>query len=132
MIKMFCIGRLVKEWDLKMSKAGKQFGLNTLAIDDGYGENKKTHYINLMYFGKPIEFTSKGDLVYVELSPDVNAYVDRNGEAKGNINGFVKEFKILQSKKNKKTTENNTDNFDDPFSDLDSQLNDDNPFGDVE
>jgi single-stranded DNA-binding protein len=120
-----------------MSKAGKQFGLNTLAVDDGYGENKKTHYINLMYFGKPIEFTSKGDLVYVELSPDVNAYVDRNGEAKGNINGFVKEFKILQSKtnnnsNNNKQNENNNNDFEDPFADLDSELSDENPFGDVE
>ena len=53
------IGRLTKEPEARQTAGGTTVTSFTLAIDDGYGENKKTNYIPVKVFGKTAEFCEK-------------------------------------------------------------------------
>ena len=59
------IGRLTRDIDVRYaSQTQKAVARFTLAIDDGYGENKKTNFISIVAFGKTAEnlekFSGKG------------------------------------------------------------------------
>jgi single-strand DNA-binding protein len=48
-------GRLCKETDLKYTGSGTAIANNTLAVEDGFGENKQTYFVNLVFFQKTAE-----------------------------------------------------------------------------
>ena len=59
------IGRLTRDIDVRYAaQTQKAVARFTLAIDDGYGENKKTNFISIVAFGKTAEnlekFSGKG------------------------------------------------------------------------
>lgn len=62
-------GRLVKEPELRYSQSGTAIYSNTVAVDDGYGENKKTYFIDITAFQKIAEnaaqWTFKGQRVLI-------------------------------------------------------------------
>lgn len=84
MNKWIGIGRLTKDPDVRYSahtqKAVARF---TLAIDDGYGENKKTNFISIIAFGKTAEacekFTGKGLRCSVEGKISTGSY-EKDGQ----------------------------------------------------
>lgn len=55
------MGRLTKEPELKYSQSKPDMAIArySLAIDEGYGEKKKTTFVNITAFGKAGEFASK-------------------------------------------------------------------------
>ena len=56
MNKWVGIGRLTKDSELKFTPGKGTANLSfTMAIDDGYGENKKTYYIPVIVWGKSAE-----------------------------------------------------------------------------
>jgi single-strand DNA-binding protein len=48
-------GRLTADVTLKYTQSGKAVAQFSIAIDDGYGENKRTYYPNIVVWGKPAE-----------------------------------------------------------------------------
>ena len=60
------IGRLTKDPEVRYTTGANQTAVTrfTLAVDDGYGENKKTSFIPIVVFGKQAEncekYLSKG------------------------------------------------------------------------
>ena len=70
--KVLLIGRLGKDAELRYSAQGKGVMAYSLAVDDGYGDKKRTEWVNVVHFeGKsPLdrlaEMLTKGQLVYVE------------------------------------------------------------------
>lgn len=56
----------------------------TVAIDDGYGEKKRTNFIPVTVFGKTAEscekFLAKGRLVAVQGKIQTGSYVNKNGD----------------------------------------------------
>ena len=84
MNKWVGIGRLVADAELKFTP-GKGTPVSTfrLAIDDGYGENKKTYFIPVVLWGKRAEnlssYLNKGALVAVSGKVSTRSYDAQDG-----------------------------------------------------
>lgn len=110
MNKWVGIGRLVADSELRFTQ-GKGTPVSTfkLAIDDGYGENKKTDFIPVVLWGKSAEnladYLNKGTLVAVSGKVSTRSYDAKDGNKK-----YVTEItadmfggvKLLGSKKKDK------------------------------
>lgn len=63
-------GRLGKDVELRYTQSGKAFATFTMAVDDGYGENKKTYWLSIVVWDKLAERCAnalkKGSKVLVE------------------------------------------------------------------
>lgn len=64
------IGRWAKEIDLRYTNEGTPVAGSTIAIDEGYGDKKKTHFFNVVMWKKTAETTAqysgKGKKVAIE------------------------------------------------------------------
>ena len=54
--KVILMGRMTKDPELRTTNAGKMVCSFTLAVDDGYGDNKRTDFINCVAWEKTAEF----------------------------------------------------------------------------
>lgn len=84
MNKWIGIGRLTKTPEVRYAaQTQKAVARFTLAIDDGYGENKKTNFISIVAFGKTAEacekFTDKGLRCAVEGKISTGSY-EKDGQ----------------------------------------------------
>lgn len=104
MNKLLLIGRLTKDSELRYTQAGKEVLDINLAVDDGYGENKKTIWFRCSLWGERAlklgEYLTKGKQVYIEGRLN---HVDGNprvwGEpAKASFEVFVADIKMLGGK----------------------------------
>ena len=102
------VGRLTKDVDLRYT--GDQMAIATfsMAIDEGYGDKKRTNFIPVVVFGKRAEncekFIGKGSLVGVEGSIRVENYKNKEGKTVYSTKVVAKEVHFLNSKP--KTGEN--------------------------
>lgn len=55
MNKVHLIGRLTRDPEIRYTQNGKAMARFTLAIDDGYGENKRTDFPTIIVWGKTAE-----------------------------------------------------------------------------
>lgn len=71
-------GRLCKDTDLKYTASGTAIASNTLAVEDGFGDNKQTFFINLVFFQKVAESVAnhsfKGQKVSVNGKIVIRSY----------------------------------------------------------
>lgn len=76
-------GRLTKDIEIRTTSEGMAIGRTSIAVDDGYGEKKKTSFINLVAFGKTAEsmevHSFKGQKVIVEGKIQTGSY-EKNGQ----------------------------------------------------
>ena len=59
MNKVIMIGRVTKDIEVKATPNGKSVTMFTLAVDDGYGENKRTYFPSIVVWGKAAETCGK-------------------------------------------------------------------------
>lgn len=84
MNSVLLIGRLTKDPEVRYT-AETQLAVArfSLAIDDGYGEKKRTNFPNIVAFGKTAEscekFLSKGKLVAVQGKIQTGSYKNKEG-----------------------------------------------------
>ena len=57
--KAILMGRLTRDPELRHTNSGKPVCGFSIAIDNGYGENKQTDFINCVAWNKTAEFVSK-------------------------------------------------------------------------
>ena len=79
MNKTYIIGRVTKDIELRYGAASQTAVAKfSVAVDDGYGEKKKTNFIPVIAFGKTAEacekYTGKGLRVLVEGKIDTGSY----------------------------------------------------------
>ena len=104
------IGRLVRDAEMKQTKTGKTNCSFTVACDVGYGDNKKSEFVRFTLWDKTATglspYLKKGTQVFVSAeSVSANAYINKDGEAAGSLEGgFVKTIKLLGSKKDSDDT----------------------------
>lgn len=138
------IGRLVRDNELKYTKSGKAVATNTLALDDGWGDNKKSYFIPLVVWEKQAEslanYTGKGSKIAVNGKLTSRSYETQDGQKRTIIEVVANQYggiEFLDTKNssggvtNSQTTNNanahqNRNNVQsDPFSnssiDIDSQ-----------
>lgn len=79
------IGRLTKDPEVRYNPETQlAMARFSMAIDDGYGEKKRTNYIPVVVFGKTAEncerFLAKGRMVAVEGKIQTGSYTNQNGQ----------------------------------------------------
>lgn len=76
-------GRLTADTELKTTPNGVSVCSFTIANEVGYGENKKTAFINVVAWRQSAEFVSKhfkkGSMIGIEGSIQTRKYQDRDG-----------------------------------------------------
>lgn len=81
---VYLTGRLTKEIELKRTKNDLATTNFSIAVEDGYGDNKKTYFINCVAWRHSAEFLNqyamKGDLIGVSGRLTTRNYEKDNGE----------------------------------------------------
>mgnify|MGYP002673237113 FL=1 len=82
MNKVFLIGRLTADAELRTTTSGKSVTTFSLAVNDGFGENQKAYFFNVVVWGKGAEavanYTHKGSKVAVTGKLTSRSYNDKN------------------------------------------------------
>ena len=100
MNKLLLIGRLTKDAALRYTSTGDPVADISLAVDDGYGENKKTIWFRCSLWGKRAvsleQYLTKGTQVYVEGRLNHDEGNPRVwGEGKASFEITVTDIKLL-------------------------------------
>lgn len=86
MNKVVLIGRMTRDPELRTTQNDKAVATFGLAVDDGYGENKKAYFFNVVIWGKAAvavsSYTHKGSKVAVTGKLTSRSYDDKNGGSK--------------------------------------------------
>lgn len=103
MNKVVLIGNLTKQPELRFTPgAGTAVASFTLAINEGWGDKKKTNYIPCVAWNKTAEnlanFCDKGSKVAVFGRIEVRSY-DKDGEKRYKTEVVANEVEFLDSKK---------------------------------
>lgn len=53
--KVILTGNLTKDPDVKYTQSGKAVAMFSIAVNDGFGDNQKTYYPNIVVWGKTAE-----------------------------------------------------------------------------
>lgn len=96
-IKLCAIGRLGRDAELKYTQEGKAVVNVSMACDVGWGDKKKTQWVDLTLWEERGEklapHLTKGKVVYVEGTPSTRAWTDRNtGESRSALQITVREL----------------------------------------
>lgn len=103
-------GRITRELKLEKTKTGTPFCNFDLAMDSGFGKNKRTTFITVTVWGKQAEFVSKyfekGHGILVEGRIDQDIWKDKNtGEKKSRHRITAERVQFPLSNKNQKTVD---------------------------
>ena len=83
MNKVTVIGRLARDNDIRYTTTGKAVLSNSIAVDDGFGDNKKTYFLPIVAWEKQAEllanYTAKGHRIGVTGKMTSRDYEDKQG-----------------------------------------------------
>lgn len=95
-------GNVVRDTELKTSQGGTSFTNNAIAVNSGYGDNKRTDFFNFTIFGKRAEsfckFVQKGNRIAIQCEAQQRNYTDKNGNKVSTIDFLVNDWEFMQSK----------------------------------
>lgn len=100
MNKVILLGNLVKDLEVTVTKNDKLVGKTTLAVNEGYGDNKKTTFVNLAIFGercdKLQQYLLKGTGVLIDGKLDINNVQDEEGNWSTYVTIIVNDLQITK------------------------------------
>lgn len=96
------VGNVVRDSELKSSQGGTSFLNNAIAVNSGYGDNKKTDFFNFTVFGKRAEsfakYVQKGNRIAIQCEAHQRSYTDRSGNKVNTVDFSVNDWEFAQSK----------------------------------
>jgi single-strand DNA-binding protein len=122
--------------ELKTTPNGVSVCSFSIATDTGYGENKKTIFVNVVAWRKTAEFISKyftkGSMIAFKGSIQTRQYEDRDGNKRTAFEVVAEEVHFSESKKSesKPSADVNVDPNNDPLKNFieDNDFDGDMPF----
>ena len=100
MNKVILLGNLVRDLEVTVTKNDKLVGKTTLAVNEGYGDNKKTTFVNIVIFGercdKLQQYLLKGTGVLIDGKLDINNVQDKEGNWSTYVTVIVNELQITK------------------------------------
>lgn len=96
------IGRLTHEPEVKVTTSNKKVCSFSLAVECGWGENKKVIYPEFVAWNGQAEFVgklSKGTLVAVDTQLDIRSWEGNDGSKKKKCEFVVRDIMALDSKR---------------------------------
>lgn len=102
MNKVILLGRLARDPEVRYTQSGKAVASFSLAINEGYGENKKVVFINIVAWDKLAETVgnhlSKGRQIMAEGRIQTRTYDDKNGQKRYVTEVVMVNMEFLGSK----------------------------------
>lgn len=96
MNKVTVIGRLARDNDIRYTTTGKAVLSNSVAVDDGFGDNKKTYFLPIVAWEKQAEllanYTAKGHRIGVTGKMTSRDYEDKQGNKRTVIEILVDSY----------------------------------------
>ena len=87
------MGHLTRDIEIKHTPSGKVVGKGGIAVNNGYGENKKVCFVDFTCFGNTAEAAakhlSKGSAAYLEGNLDMQEWKDKNTGAQRTKHAIV-------------------------------------------
>lgn len=103
MNKYIGIGRITKDIELRTTSNNKSLSQFTIAINEGYGEEQRTNYIDCTVWGKQAEnmskYCSKGSLIAIEGRLQTGSYEDKEGTKRKTTKVVAESIQFLGNKK---------------------------------
>jgi len=98
-------GRLGQNPELRHTKDGKAVTNLSLAVDQGYGDNKRTEWIRVTLWDKQAsaacDYLQRGDLVEIHTSSfRINAYATQDGIIRGQLEVTARRVDYIITKRN--------------------------------
>lgn len=113
MNKVFLIGNLTKDPELKTTPNGNSVCTFTLATQRGFGDNKQTDFLNIVTWRGLAEncakFLSKGKQAAVAGSIATRSYEAQDGSKRYVTEIIADDVQFLGSKQSGKATDENTE-----------------------
>lgn len=95
-------GRTTKDIEIRYTNDRTAVGTFSLAVDTGYGDNKKTSFFNCVAFKATAEsmekYVKKGTKIFVQAEAQQSEYQDRDGNKRTSINFVVRNWEFAESK----------------------------------
>ena len=102
--KAILMGRLTRDPELRHTNSGTAVCSFSVAIDNGYGENRRTDFINCVAWSKTAEFVtnyfSKGKMIIVEGRIQSRSWDDPNGGKRYATEVVAENVSFGETKKN--------------------------------
>lgn len=106
MNKVFILGNLTKDVEVRMTESKKQVASFTIAVNNGKtkeGKDIPADFINIRAWDRLAEilekYTSKGSKLMVEGAIKTNTYEDKEGNKKSVTYVLARNIELLDSKK---------------------------------
>jgi single-strand DNA-binding protein len=96
------IGRLGKDVELRCTNIGKAVTSFSVAVDEGYGDKKRTEWVNIVAWEKLAticaEYLRKGSLVFVTGRLQTRQWDDKEGNKRSTTEIVASNMKMLGGK----------------------------------
>lgn len=96
------LGNLTKDIELRYLPSGSAIAKSSIAYTTGFGDNKKSHFIDVTFFGKLAEtanqFLKKGSKVLLDGEIHFEQWTAQDGSNRSKHSLKVDEMKMLDSK----------------------------------
>lgn len=106
MNKVIFMGRVTRDPEVRYSNGANgqmEIANFSLAVDSGFGQNKKANFFNMVAFGKVAEtvekYLRKGTKILTECEASQNQYEKQDGTKVNSIQFIVRNFEFAESKK---------------------------------
>lgn len=140
MNKVIFMGRITRDPEVRYSNgANGQMAIAnfSLAVDSGFGQNKKANFFNMVAFGKVAEtvekYLKKGTKILAECEASQNQYKKQDGTKVNTVQFIMREFEFAESKNSNQQSANTqeppvsmTDS--DGFMDIPDNIDEELPF----
>lgn len=110
-MRVYGIGRLTKEIELKSSQSGTTFlASNSIACERKFSKEKTTDFFNIKAFGKTAEamerYLHKGSKIFIEGDLQIEEYTDKSGVKKQSPSITITSWEFAEGKGEEKPTSN--------------------------
>lgn len=103
MQKLYLIGRATKDAEIVETKNNKSFVKFSLAVNRYIkgAKDSEVSFFDCLYFmeshvDKIGERVKKGDLIFAEGRPEVEAYLSKSGEAKATLKVILNDLQVIK------------------------------------
>ena len=131
--KVILMGRLTRDPEMRHTNSGTPVTTFSIAIDNGYGDNKRTDFINCVAWNKTAEFVTKyftkGKMIVIaDGRISTRSWETQDGKRAYATEVVAKEVSFGETKSSQQTaTQQPMQDDDDDFTPLDEE-DDDLPF----
>lgn len=113
-------GRWSKDIDFKAFDSGKTVAKSSIAVDDGWGDKKQTHFFEVEMWGKTAEavanFSGKGKKILIEGRLKVDQW-EKDGQKRSMVKVVAEQVEFLEFNSQNDAEETGGKGGIDPFED---------------